>query len=82
MDHEAHIQKAVPSTNKEINPDSASQKVVFHSLAQTRLPLLGAEHRLRIRRKSKRHETVELLAMLDELLKHPAHRSRKAAMNR
>jgi hypothetical protein len=79
---------SVEETNsrmKEILPKAqigpmVSSKTVYRRMLipeKTLHPLPAAPHRLRIRRRSMREETVELLAVLDGLLHRPFLNSRK-----
>jgi hypothetical protein len=64
-------------------PVAASEKGYCCTLMQdTKLhPIPAAPHRLRIRRRSMREETVEHLAVLDELIHRPTSNLSKACDN-
>jgi hypothetical protein len=67
----------------QIGPVVSSKTVYRHMLIPEKplQPIPAAPHRLRIRRRSMREETVELLAVLDGLLHRPLLNSRKKRDN-
>jgi hypothetical protein len=78
-EHRARMQEASMSIYQS-HPVGALQNehccILTPPLIQKPLP--SAPHRLRIRRQSMRQETVDLLAVLDDLIRRPGLYSRKA----
>ncbi len=78
----ARTQNAVTSADHDAVPPSINEHTQSLSKTLTTDPIQqqipAAPQRLRIRRQSMRQETVELLAVLDDLIQPPAYHSRKA----
>ncbi len=79
IDHSARTQKTGPS-RKQSDPVGSIQEIYSPMLTPSSIqqPLPAAPQRLRIRRQSMRQETVDLLAVLDDLLRRPGCHQRKS----